>query len=509
MRPAARCEYDARVSRTALLSLILVACSSPPRAPIASPPPPPPPPDAAPVPDAMPAPDAAPPTPIADAYRDAAARIIAATRADRGAYTKLAELTDHVGHRLSGSPELDLAIAWAKKTMTADGHDVRTEPVMVPHWVRGAESAAIVAPIARPMIALGLGGTVATPQGGITARVVVVTSWAELAAKKDQIKGAIVLYDVPMPPYDEATGTHYGDVVPYRWAGPSKAAELGAVAVLMRSVTAHSLRTPHTGAMGYDPAQPKIPAMAVTVEDALLLHRLADQGEVKVKLVTSGKLLPDAPSANVIGELRGRELPDEVVVIGAHLDSWDVGQGAHDDGAGVVSVMQALTTLRTLGLTPRRTIRVVLFVNEENGGRGGKGYAAAHAAELAKHVAALEMDLGAFPPRGFHVTPAKTATDEVKAKIAARMTDLASLLAPIGATQATLDGPDADVTASNDQGVLAIGLDVRADKYFDYHHTEADTFDKIDPAILADDVAAIAVFAYVAADLPTRIDASE
>ncbi len=394
--------------------------------------------------------------------------------------------------------------------MAKDGHDVRTEKVMVPYWVRGAESGAIVAPIARPMVVLGLGGTIATPKGGITAPVVVVTSWEDLAAKKDKVKGAIVLYDVAMPPYDDVTGTHYGDVVGYRWAGPSAAAQLGAVAVLMRSVTAHSLRTPHTGAMDPDPAKPKIPALAVTVEDAALLHRLADQGEVRVKVVTSGKLLPEAPSANVIGEVRGSTHPEEIVVLGGHIDSWDVGQGAHDDGAGVVAVMQALTTLRTLGLTPRRTIRVVLFTNEENGVRGGKGYAAAHAAELGKHVAALEMDMGAFPPRGFHVTPPATASAEAKAAIVARMADLASLLASIGATRATFsEDADTDVSAVNAQGVLAIGLDVRGSTYFDYHHTEADTLDKIDPAILADDVAAIAVFAYVAADLPTRLDAVE
>jgi Zn-dependent M28 family amino/carboxypeptidase len=302
---------------------------------------------------------------------------------------------------------------------------------MVPHWVRGAEAGAIVEPIQRDMVVLGLGGTVATPKGGITAPIVAVSSWDELAAKGDQVKGKIVLYDVPMGPYDaDKNETHYGDVVPFRWAGASNAAKLGAVAVLVRSVTAHSLRTPHTGAMGYTDGVPKIPALAVTVEDATLLHRLADEGEVKVHLLASGKLLPDAPSANVIGELKGKEKPDEVVVIGGHIDSWDVGQGAHDDGAGIVTCMQALATIKALGLTPRRTIRVVLFTNEENGLRGGKGYAEQHKDELAKHVAALESDLGAYPPLGFEVL----ATGDAKDRVVARMTDLASLLGDVGAT---------------------------------------------------------------------------
>ncbi len=441
-------------------------------------------------------PPAPAPTPIADAYRDVAATIIAHARADRGAFAKLTHLTDQIGHRLSGSKALDRAIVWGADAMRADGHDVRVEPVMVPHWDRGAESARVVAPIKRDLVMLGLGGSVGTPKGGITAKVVVIRGWDELATA--DVNGAIVLYDVAMPAWTEDGGTGYGDVVPFRWAGPSNAARRGAVAVLMRSVTAHSLRTPHTGAMGYAADAPKIPAAAITTEDADLIARLAKAGEVRVTLSMAARMLPEAPSANVIGELRGRERPDEIVVIGGHLDSWDVGQGAHDDGAGVVHVMQALTTLRALGLTPRRTIRVVLFTNEENGGRGGKAYAATHGGEV--HVAALETDSGGYAPRGLFVE--HHGDTAARAQIA----ELLGLLEPIGAS-AVRDGEGgADIAPLVERTkVLGLGLWTDGRTYFDIHHTPADTLDKVDPQALADGVATIAVIAYVLADLESAI----
>lgn len=431
---------------------------------------------------------------IATRYGDVAAKIIAHARADRGAYAKLAYLTDRIGHRLSGSASLDRAIAWAVQTMTAEGFEARAERVMVPHWVRGAEEASIVTPTERPLKLLGLGGSVATPKGGITAPVVVVTSFDDLEAKAAQVKGAIVLYDVAMPPYTERMGSGYGDVAPYRTRGAIRAAKHGAVAALVRSVTASSLRTPHTGAMRYEDGVPKIPAAAITVEDTLLIARLAAQGPVTVRLRLESQHLPDAPSANVIGELRGREKPDEIVLIGAHLDSWDVGQGANDDGAGCAMMMQVLTTLKQLGLAPRRTIRVVLFTNEENGLAGGKAYAKDHAAELGKHVLALEADAGSFAPRGFSVE-----TQDPKA--VAHYTEIAALLAPIGATRVRAGHSGADLSPLIPAGVTGLGLDVDGRTYFDTHHTEADTLDKVDPQTLADGVAAVAVLAYVAADL--------
>lgn len=441
------------------------------------------------------------PSPIAG-YAEVATKIITAARADRGAYAKLQQLTDTIGARLSGSPELDKAIAWAVTTMKADGHETRTEKVMVPHWVRGAEDGALTKPIARTLHLIGLGGTMPTPKGGITGEVVVVTSFDDLEAKKDSIKGKIVLYNVPMVAYPAKTGG-YGDVAPYRGVGASRAAKYGATAMLIRSLTSHSLRTPHTGALHYVPDMPKIPAAAVSVEDALLIARLAQSGPVTVKLRLDNKTLPDAESANVIGEMRGREKPDEIVVISGHLDSWDVGQGAHDDGAGCVMMMQALTVLKQLGLQPRRTIRVVLWTNEENGVRGGKAYAKDHAAELGKHVFAFEADSGGFPPVGFSVE----AKPDVLPRVTARLTEIAKLITALGPQEIKPGHSGADVSQMTDAGVVAGGLATDWRTYFDYHHTDADTLDKVDPAILADGVAASAVLAYIIADLPDRIDA--
>ncbi len=437
-----------------------------------------------------------------DAYREVAAKILAAARADRGAFTKLSYLTDRIGNRISGSPQLDTAIAWAVDTMKKDGHEAHTEPVMVPHWVRGAEDASNTSPITRPLKIIGLGGTISTPKGGITAPVVVVHSFEELDAKGADVKGKLVLFDVAMPAFTEAKGSGYGDVSKFRTRGAIAAAKLGALGVLMRSVTAHSLRTPHTGAMNYDPAVTKIPAAAVTVEDAQLIARLGADAPVIVHLALDSKMLPDAKSANVIGELKGREKPDEVVVISGHIDSWDVGQGANDDGAGCVIAMQALTTLRVLGLTPRRTIRVVLWTNEENGLRGAKQYAIDHASEFAKTVLAVEADSGSFAPLGFSVD----SKPEIQPKVIQRIAEIATLLEPIHATKVTAGHGGADIGVMTPAGVPTIGLDVDGRTYFDTHHTEADTLDKVDPATLADDVAAMAVLAYIVADLPGRVD---
>jgi carboxypeptidase Q len=279
--------------------------------------------------------------------------------------------------------------------MKGDGLDgVRAEPVMVPHWVRGSESAELVLPYVRRLPMLGLGGSIATPPGGITADVLVVSSFDELKARAAEAKGKIVLFDVAFETY--------GQTVAYRTNGAVEAARAGAVASLIRSVTPYSLQTPHTGAMQYDSAVARIPHAAITVEDATLLHRLQLRGErVRVKLQMQASTQPDAPSRNVMAELRGRERPDEVVVLGGHSDSWDVGQGAMDDGGGVVAAWEAVRLLKVLGLQPRRTIRVVAWVNEENGLRGGRAYLEAHRSELARHVAAIETDAGVFKPTGF------------------------------------------------------------------------------------------------------------
>ena len=426
-----------------------------------------------------------------------------AALADREAYAKLAYLTDRIGHRLSGSKALERAIDWSVRVMTDEGHEnVQAEKVMVPHWVRGDESGEILAPAAHELHVLGLGMTVGTGPDGVEGEVVVIDDFKQLASATDgQLAGRIVLFNKKLPAYDPERGTGYGEVAKYRSAGPSMVAKLGAKAVLMRSITAHSLRSPHTGGLRYEAGAPKIPAAAVTTEDADLIARLSASGDpVRVRLTLGAKYLPDAESANVVAELRGRERPEEIVVIGAHIDSWDVGQGAHDDGAGCVTMMQALTVLRKLDLRPRRTIRVVLFTNEENGLGGARAYYRDHKDEVDRHVMALESDSGAFAPLGFRVQSNDIALRQ--------MQDIASLLESIGATRALKSFSGADLIPLAQAGVPTLGLHVDISKYFDYHHTHADTLDKVDPTHLAQNVAAVAVAAYVIADMPERFGQS-
>lgn len=438
---------------------------------------------------AMPAPSAA--QSLAERYRATTDRIIAAALSDSAAYARVALLTDKFGHRLSGSASLEQALDWIIAEMTRDGlENVRGEPVMVPRWVRGRESAMLVRPRAQELHMLGLGGSIATPERGITARVVVVTSFDDLARKSAQARGNIVLFDVPF--------TNYGATVQYRSRGAVEAAKVGAVAVLIRSVASNSMQSPHTGAMRYDSTVKQIPAAALSVEDAMLLHRMYDRGEpVVVNLRMQAKTHPDALSRNVIGELRGRERPDEIVVLGGHIDSWDVGQGAMDDAGGSVAAWEVLRVLKRLGLQPRRTIRVVLWTNEENGLRGGNAYRDAHAAELSKHMLAMESDGGVFAPQGFSVD----GSDEAVAV----MSGLAPLLESIGATRMRAGGAGADVGPLTAAGVPGLGLQVDGTRYFWYHHSEADTVDKLDPREMAQCVAAMAVMAYVVADMPETL----
>jgi carboxypeptidase Q len=272
----------------------------------------------------------------------------------------------------------------------------------------------------------------------------------------------------------------------------------------MRSVTARSLGTLHAGAMGYVDDAPKIPAACVTVEDAMLLDRMVQRGPVSIHLRLEDQILPDVESANVVGELVGKDKPDELVVIGGHLDSWDVGQGAHDDGAGIVTMLGAAALLHKLGLQPHRTIRVVFWVNEENGVRGAKAYAEAHKDELAKTVLAVEDDTGGFAPQGFR---AAHHDKEAAKRVVARIAEIASLLQPLHATRVREGGGGTDIEPMEAAGVPQVGLSVDMHTYFDYHHTDADTLDKVDPQMISDDVAAMAVLAYVVADLPGRVDA--
>lgn len=441
---------------------------------------------------------------ISGQYRDAAARIREATLAGNDAYTKLQELCDDIGHRLSGSPGLERAVQWAADAMKEDGQEnVRLEKVMVPHWVRGKESLAMVSPREHDFPMLGLGGSVGTPPEGLTAEVLVVADEKELAEAGERARGKIVLFNRAMPPYDPETGPGYGTAVYFRTNGARLAAEQGAVACLIRSVTATSLRTPHTGAMRYGDAQKKIPAAAITVEDTEMLARMQARGvSPTLTLKMEAKTLPDAESANVVGELRGRELPEEIVVIGGHIDAWDVGQGAHDDGGGCVIAMEAINVLRKLDLVPRRTIRVVLWTNEENGIAGARQYVKDHEAELPQHVAAIESDGGIDRPLGFSID---CEDDAHEARAAERLKEILKVLEPLGATDVQRGFSGVDVGPMRQHGVPTLGHLVDVSKYFNYHHSPADTIEKIDPAHLSQNVAVMATLAYVLADMPGRL----
>lgn len=424
-------------------------------------------------------------------YQAIASRLIESAQADSTGYRRLAELVDRFGHRLSGSASLEHTIDWMLAQMQRDGLDsVRGERVMVPHWVRGEESVELVAPRSVQLPMLGLGGSIGTPPEGITAPVLVVTSFDDLLARGDEARGKIVLFDVPF--------TSYGQTVAYRSTGAIAAARAGAVASLIRSVASYSMRTPHTGSMRYDSMVTRIPHAAITVEDAAMLHRMQDRGDsVVVRLRMSAQTLPDAESRNVVAEIRGSERPEEVVVLGGHIDSWDVGQGAMDDAGGVVAAWEALRLIDRLGLRPRRTIRVVGWTNEENGLRGGNAYRDTHAAELANHVLAIETDGGVFRPLGFGLQGPDSAL--------AMARDIARLLQPIGSDSISQGGGGADIGPIMQRGVPGMGLSVDGTRYFWFHHSEADTIDKLDPREMNLCIATLAVMAYVVADMPERL----
>lgn len=426
-----------------------------------------------------------------------AARIYATALQDGGAWQKLVALCDDVGHRMSGSPQLDQAIAWAQRAMQADHlQAVHAEPVQVPVWRRGAESLEVLEPRPLALNLLGLGGSVATPAQGIAAEVLVVSSRAELEQRGPELQGKIAVLNQAMPQWTAQGGTGYAEAVLARVYGAQWAARYGAVALLVRSVTAVSLGAPHTGGMRYGDAAVKIPTAAISIESAELLARWQARGIVpKVRLQMQASVHPDAPSANVVAEIRGRELPGEVVVIGGHLDSWDVGQGAHDDGAGCAMAMQAAAVIQRLGLVPRRTLRVVLWTNEEHGLSGARAYAATHAAE--RHVAALESDGGAFEPEAIGLAHANPALQ------GAAVRRLAQVLAkmPGGLTVQPGRGA-ADVAPLGERGAITLSLLVRHNRYFDYHHSAADTVDKVDPALLAKGAATMAALAWLLADGP-------
>jgi carboxypeptidase Q len=427
-------------------------------------------------------------TPLADRYRQNATRLLTAALADTFAFNRLAKLTDTFGHRLSGSKSLESAIDWILAEMKRDGlQNVRGEKAMVPHWVRGEESATLVNPRPYRLHMLGLGRSVGTPPSGITASVLVVSSFDEFARRQGEARGKIVLFDAPF--------VSYGETVRYRSSAASVAAKAGAVAALIRSVASNSMQNPHTGVLSYDSTVSRIPAAALSVEDAMMLHRMSERGDkVVVNLRMSARTLPDAPSRNVVAEIVGSEKPDEVVVLGGHIDSWDVGQGAMDDGGGSVAAWEAVRLIKQLGLRPRRTVRVVLWTNEENGSRGALAYRDTHAAELGMHVLAIESDNGVFKPSGYRVSGGDSAVAIIR--------DIASLVSAIGVTSVATGGGEADTEPLMQHGVPALSLAVDGTRYFWYHHSEADTMDKLNPGEMAECIAAMAIVAYIVADMP-------
>jgi carboxypeptidase Q len=436
--------------------------------------------------------------PVTARQRTDANRLIDAALKDSAGYARLATLTDKFGSRLSGSQSLESAISWILDQMRADGMaNVRGEPVMVPHWVRGDESATLVSPRAAPLHMLGLGGSVGTPAGGITAPVLVVSSFDDLQQHAAQAKGKIVLFDHAFPT-DVSPMEGYRAANVYRGGSPAAAAKVGAVATLIRSIESFSIQSPHTGGTRYDSTTAKIPAAALSIEDAEMLHRMQDRGEqIVVTLKMSAQTLPDAPSRNIVAELRGTDKADEVVVLGGHIDSWDVGQGAMDDGGCSVAAWRAVQLMKQLGLTPRRTVRVVLWTNEENGGRGGRGYRDAHESELGKHSVAMECDNGVFRPYGLRFQGSDAGLAFAK--------QVGSVLERIGASRMERGDGEADVGPILERGVPGLSLDVDDSKYFWYHHSWGDMMTVIDRTDFARCIATMAVMAYLLADVDSSV----
>lgn len=421
------------------------------------------------------------------------------------AYKQTAYLSNNIGPRLSGSRQAERAVEYVAGELRRLGLEVKLEKLMVPHWVRGVETGELVefpgqAPQTTQKIVLtALGGSVATPAAGLTAEVVVVNNFEELQALgRERVAGKIVLFNVNFDRQMAAQGyggDAYGQVAGYRVRGASAAARQGAAASLVRSVGGSQNRLAHTGAMRYAQDAPRIPSAAVSSEDADLIASLVREGRVRLHLTLTPQQLPDAVSYNVVADLKGSDQPEQVVIVSGHLDSWDLGTGAIDDAAGVAIAMQTAQLLKQLKLRPRRTIRVIAWMNEENGLVGGNTYAKEHAAELANHYAAIESDRGAGHPLGFEA--------KVNPNVLPLLAPVSEILRSQGAGLFRLtEGTEADISPLAAQGVPAFGLWQDTRTYFNYHHTAADTFDKIVPRELAENAAATAVLAYALANLP-------
>jgi len=391
------------------------------------------------------------------------------------AYDNLRDLTKTIGGRLAGSPQMTKAEQWGLKVMEQSGADKTwLQECMVPHWVRGGKDVA-TAKVGRKKKALNilaLGNSMGTGNKKISADVILVNSFDEVEARKDDLKGKIVFYNYKFNPTFVSPFEAYNDAVRYRGQGPSRAAKYGAVAVIVRSMSHSTDNHPHTGATRYDSAYAKIPAVAIGLQDADWLAGQLQNGAVSVSLKSNAGFLPDETGHNVIGELTGSEFPDQYITVGGHLDSWDPAEGAHDDGAGVVQTMEILRTFKALGYKPKHTIRFVLFANEENGLRGGNKYAEEAKAKNEKHIFALESDAGGFTPRGFGFN----ATDEQVSKAQ----NWSSILAPYGGGTLVKGGDGADIgPLQRAYNIPAAGLNPDPQRYFDYHHAANDVFENV------------------------------
>lgn len=439
----------------------------------------------------------APDSPGLRQYKDILQRLVARGLESCRAYGFLHELCTTIGPRLSGSLNAEKAVEWAKEKMERLSFDrVWLEPVMVPRWVRGStEEASIIHPLQKANILLkvcALGGSIGTPAGGITAEIVEVRSFEELRTLGEKARGKIIFFNRPMERGRFSTGEAYGRAVDQRSLGAVEAAKAGGVGALVRSMTTRLDDVPHTGVMGYVDTVRKVPAAAIsTIGANLLSDLLRNEKSVKIRLKLSCRTLPDVESANVIGEITGSTLPGEVIVVGGHFDSWDKGQGAHDDGAGCMHAIEALRLLKDLGLRPKRTIRAVLFMNEENGARGGRAYAERERPGE-KHIAAIESDAGGFTPRGFGVSGDSAAV--------AKISKWSVVLDGIDAGRITRGGGGVDIDFLRERGAITIGLRVDVQKYFDYHHSDNDIISNVNERELELGAIAMAMLSFMLAE---------
>jgi hypothetical protein len=431
-----------------------------------------------------------------DKNEDMIRKIYDEALANGQSYEMLEYLTTRIGHRLSGSPQAAAAVEWTRQQMEQLGFDtVFLQPVMVPHWVRGEKEVVRLINSSTygslELHSLALGNSVGSGPQGVSAEIVEVQNFDELdKLGKAGIQGKIVFFNRPMDPKLIHTFQAYGGAVNQRGQGASRAAAYGAVAVLVRSMASNNDDVPHTGSLRYDPNQPQIPAVAISTNDANLLSDvLKKEGSARVYLETHCEMLPDILSCNVIGEIRGTQNKEEYIVVGGHLDSWDVGQGAHDDGSGCVQAIEAVRILKNLNYKPKHSIRAVMFMNEENGLRGGREYAAQASTLGQPHIAAIESDAGGFTPRGFTITGNEAQTAKLKS--------WGQWLAPYGLHDLGSPGGGADIGPLRESGTVLFGLRPDSQRYFNYHHTEEDTFDKIDKRELELGAAAMSALIYL------------